>query len=143
MFKIIESALSTKFGAENAQALLEVVMNTPNANIATEKLLGIYEEPVLKTLVTNNSGKALTLVSYDIWNDRVDYKYWEPKTIHVYVNEDTDTSLINAENYQEFAVDYQDSGIKSFRFNTQELSEKTSYCSIGNWLSYPETEILL
>ena len=143
MFKIIESALSTKFGKENAQALLEVIMNTPNATVATEKLLGIYEEPAIRTLVTNNSGKPLTLINYDIWNDRVDYKYWESKVVHIYVDEDVDTSLINAENYHEFVRDYGKSGVKGFRVDTQEMNERTSYCSIQDWQSYPETEILL
>jgi len=49
MEKLIQFALSTKFG-EDIAAIMDVITATPNPTVATEILLGLYEEPeVLRT----------------------------------------------------------------------------------------------
>jgi hypothetical protein len=75
--KIVSYALSMTFGPEKVQVLTEICEATPNAEIAIEKLLNIYEEPFIAALPhadckVNYLEKQF--ISYDKWNDRVHFK---------------------------------------------------------------------
>jgi len=68
---------------------MEVISATPNMDIATEILLGVYQEPVFPTEPVNprritTSGINLRFVSYDKFNERVTYSYNRNKTIEGY-----------------------------------------------------------
>jgi len=75
--KIVSYALSVTFGSEKAPLLAEVCEATPNAAIAIEKLLGIYEEPFIEPSAHPDCEKNhidKEFISYDIWKDRVHFK---------------------------------------------------------------------
>ena len=136
MNKIIRIALSTKFSEEIIGSLENIIANTPNPEHATALLLGIYEEPEIKGLSKMICNVPRTFVSYNPWTNNVRYSYLEDKKIHIYVEENTDTSLINIENYKEFEVRYRSSGVKSFSFKTGEVYESTDTCDLENWNAY-------
>jgi len=101
--KIASYALSMTFGPEKAPLLTEISEATPNAVLAIEKLLGIYEEPLINILPHENCEKRFIdkeFVSYDKWNDRVHFK-----------------GKYNNANNDEAPV----------------YRETTSYCSLNSW----------
>ena len=134
MNKIIEVALTGKFGTEAVTSLLEVIVATPNPEMATEILLGVYVQPEIPNAVINVQGLEKTLVSVDYWTNTVYYSYEEEVKKHIYVHKDTDTSLINLENYEMFRKNYADD-VKSFTLATGVFKEMKSQCSIQDWLS--------
>ena len=135
MYKIIEVALTGKFGAEAVANLMEVIGATPNHEMATEILLGVYVKPEIPNIVVNAQGMEKTAVNVDYWQGRVAYSYQEEVTKHLYVDEDTDTSVITLDNYNEYERDYGCSNIKSFRLPTGEIKTRESNCSFADWLS--------
>jgi hypothetical protein len=135
MNKIIEVALTGKFGAETVPSLMEVINITPNPEMATEILLGIYEQPKIPSTVVNEQGLEKTVVHIDYWGMRVTYSYQEEVRQHIYVDQDCDTSVITLENYKEFERDYGSGNIKSFRIPTGEIRTRQDSCEFGDWLA--------
>ena len=65
------------YGSEKATLLAEVCEATPNAPMAIEKLLGIYEMPFIAGLPHADCDPHYIdkeFVSYDLWRDRITYK---------------------------------------------------------------------
>ena len=119
MNKIIEVALTGKFGPE----------------MATEILLGVYQEPVIPNKIISNSGVEKTLVSVNHWHGDVTYTYEEKVRQHMYVDENLDTSILTLENYKEYEKQYGDSNRKVFYLPTGETKTQKSSSSISTWLS--------
>jgi hypothetical protein len=134
MIKIIEVALAGKFGTETVTELREVVTATPNPEMATEILLGVYVKPELPKCVVSNKGLEKTLVNADYWNRSVTYSYEEEVRKHLYVSKDIDTSLITLDNYKDYEKKYDDD-VKSHYISTGEFKLKQSSCSFDEWLS--------
>jgi hypothetical protein len=135
MNKIIEVALTGKFGAEAVTNLMEVIGATPNPEMAAEILLGIYVQPELPHTVANAQGLEKTAVHIDYWNSDITYTYDEEVRKHMYIDKDADTSLITMDNYKEYERDYDKGNITSFYLSTGEIKQKRSSCSFGDWLS--------
>jgi hypothetical protein len=114
---------------------MEVIGATPNPEMATEILLGVYVQPKIPNTVVNAKGLEKTLVSVDYWTNTVYYSYEEEVRKHIYVHVDTDTSLITLENYKEYMINYSDENPKAFSFSTGEFKQTKSQCSIQDWLS--------
>lgn len=141
MFKIIESALTGKFGAEAVPSLMDVITVTPNPEMATEILLGIYEKPELPNTVFNAQGLEKTLVSADYWQGSVIYSYEEEVRKHLYTEKDIDTSVITLDNWEEFEREYNRNDVQSFYILTGEIKTKQSSCSFADWLSQKEVVV--
>ena len=133
MSKIIEVALTSKFGAEAVPNLMEVIGATCNPEMATEILLGVYEKPEIPNTIFENGTKK-TVVSVDYWQATITYSYEEEVKKHIYVDENLDTSILTLENYLEYEKQYEDANRKSFRLPTGEIKTKQSHTSIGDWL---------
>jgi hypothetical protein len=78
MEKIIKAALTVKYPTASIDALLEVVMATPNPQIATEILLDVYNYPIV-TIEAHQKCRPdeanKIFISYDKWTDNVHYSY--------------------------------------------------------------------
>jgi hypothetical protein len=135
MNKIIEVALASKFGVDALTELMEVVTVTPNPEMATEILLGVYEKPEVPEAVVSHQGLEKTLVSVDFWHNRVTYTYMEEVRKHMYVDKNLDTSLITLENYEEYTKKWEEGTTTSFYLNTGEIKQKENTCDIHEWLS--------
>ena len=135
MNKIIEVALTGKFGAEAVTNLMEVIGATPNPEMAAEILLGIYVQPELPHAVVNAQGLEKTAVHIDYWNSDITYTYDEEVRKHMYIDKDADKSLITMDNYKEYERDYDKGNITSFSLPTGKIKQKRSFCSFGDWLS--------
>jgi hypothetical protein len=134
MNKIIEVALTGKFGAEAVTNLWDVITATPNPEMAAEILLGVYVKPEIPNTIVENNVKK-TVVSVDYWQALVTYSYEEEVRKHLYVEDSLDTSVITLENWKQFDNAYGKSNIKSFYLPTGEIKTKQSHTSIGDWLS--------
>lgn len=135
MYKIIEVALTSKFGAEAVTNLMEVIGATPNPEMAAEILLGVYQQPMIPIKIISNAGVEKTLVSVDYWHGDVTYTYEEKVRQHMYVDENLDTSILTLENYKEYEKQYGDSNRKVFYLPTGETKTQKSSSSISTWLS--------
>lgn len=139
MNKIIEKLLTVTFPNVNIASLLEIVSATPNPEIATEILCGLYEEPKLPIKVQETSGdkKVLTFQSFDKWQDKVKYTYIKEKTISGYFPKGTVKEDITLENFKEKQQDWK-SGAEQINISlkTGETILDNSYCSSSTWLGY-------
>ena len=135
MNKIIEVALTGKFGAEAVPSIMEVIGVTPNPEIAAEILLGVYVKPEIPSTVVNAQGLEKTATHSDYWGMRVSYSYQEEVRKHIYVDQDCDTSVITLENYKAYERDYGSGNIKSFRIPTGEMITRNDSCDFADWLT--------
>jgi hypothetical protein len=135
MNKIIEVALKGRFGTDDLTNLMEVVTATPNPEMATEILLGVYVRPDLPNVVVTDQGLEKTVVSIDYWTNYVTYSYKEEVRKQFYIDKDTDTSLITLDNYKDYERRYDDDNIRSFYLPTGEIRQRQSSCSFSDWLS--------
>lgn len=137
MEKIIKVALLSKFSAEALPSIMEVINATPNPLIATEILLGTYEQPELPaTSMCRNTLR--TLKSVDYWNNQVRYTYESEETKGIYIHKDTDSDLVTIDNYEEFMIDrceYPDSSVW-ISVPTGNMNTSSSSTSIDEWLKY-------
>jgi len=79
MNKIIEFALSTKFG-KDIEAIMEVIAATENPTVASEILLGLYEEPEIaykNAILANQQDNKIDIEyqCYDRFKDEVTFRY--------------------------------------------------------------------
>jgi hypothetical protein len=103
MKTVLEIALSTKFNAEQIPALVDIISSTPNADVATEIILGIYKEPTVSEHSIIND-KFCTFKSYNKWTNTVTYTYTTVRKVQIYVNKNVPESDITPENYLEHTV---------------------------------------
>lgn len=143
MNKIIEKLLTVTFPNVNTADLLEIVGATPNPELATEILCGLYVEPKLPIVVQDNSvdKKELTFSSYDKWTDRVCYLYIKERTINGYFPKDTIKEDITLDNFKEKQVDWRSGQDQiNISLKTGESILDSSYCSSSDWLRYTVVE---
>ena len=84
MEKIIKVALKGAFNLTEDQfnALMEVIMASGNPEVATEKLLGCFEEPDYPLKSKDKKSEVeRTAVSYDAFRRRVNYSYKERSSL--------------------------------------------------------------
>jgi hypothetical protein len=136
MDKIMEVALTGKFGADAVPSIMDVISNTPNAIMAAEILLGVYAPHELAA-VTNDK-KVRTLISADEWTTSVKFSYEEKVTKTIYVADSLDTSVITIDNYKEFEIPYSKGNAKYFSIETGEIRTRTDACDISQWIYWTE-----
>lgn len=112
--------------------VLEVIHATPNVNVATAILLGIYEEPT----VPEQSNYALnaTFVRYDKWSDEVAYEYDHEEKVSGYVPR----SMSDDITLEDFNVHEVKSGIDEDKrwvsIPNGNITRKTNTCSLKSWM---------
>jgi len=139
MNKIIEKLLTVTFPTVEINNLMEIIEATPNPEIATEILCGLYQSPVLPKVVRETSGdmKELTLKSYNKWDGRVNYSYTKEKQINGYFPKGTLKEDITLDNFKEKKVEWgSQKDLVTIYINTGELITDSSYCSSSTWLGY-------
>jgi hypothetical protein len=134
MNKIIEVALAGKFSTEAVPSIMEIIGATPNPEMATEILLGVYEQPVLAENVQVKD-VWYKLESVDHWTNEVRYMYLEEGSKSFYIQSDCNTDEITLENYEQHIVKYYD-GCKYFTLKTGEMVVRKNSTTIGQWLSW-------
>ena len=139
MKTILTVALGTIFPEKNIWSIMEVIGATPNPDIATAILLGIYEEPVIQASAIKDD-KECYFINYDKWSNTVKHWYMEQDTKHIYISRDTDKTQITEENYETFKVSYNSESCvgHTVKLSTQRKVETT--CDLGYWNGKPMVE---
>ena len=144
MDKIIVVALKANFPGININAVMDVINATPNPVVATETLLGIYEEPEIayQSMVERNT--VCTFVSFDKYKERVTYKYsrTNTRTNYFLTQEEMDACT---EYNGSLLPTYNPNGTKyPFKKEFEVIEEETSYTNLKHWQSEavtPDTEL--
>ncbi len=138
MNKIIEKLLTVTFPTVEIANLLEIVSATPNPQLATEILCGLYVEPIFPNKVKEKSGdKVLTFSSFCKWQNKVKYTYIKEKTISGYFPKGTIKSDITLENFKQYEESWKSGADQlNISLKTGETVLDDSYCSSETWLSY-------
>ena len=138
MNKIMQKLLEVTYPAINTESLLEIVGATPNPEIATEILCGLYVEPAIehKMVVSEREG-VLTFMSFDKWNNRVNYSYLQKDTKTSYFPKGTKVSDVTMENYDSLKVSSSHEEAVYLNIPTGTVSKRTSYTSLEGWEKLP------
>lgn len=134
MDKIITVALKAQFPGINIDAVLDVINATSNPVIATETLLGIYEEPIIANQSMVERNAVCTFTFFDKYRQRVSYKYSCTRTRTNYFL--TQEELDACTEYNENLPTYNPNGDKyPFSKSFEVIKEETSYTDLNHWQS--------
>jgi hypothetical protein len=120
------------FPTVNVDSLMEIIVATPNATVATEILCGIYVEPVFIQDKLSPNGVARTFMSYDKWNEQVQYSYLQEEVKLEYFPKSIDKDTITVENYKSLACGYNDDAVRH-AVKTGVMETRTDWCSVRDW----------
>ena len=134
----MQKLLEVTYPAINTESLLEIVGATPNPEIATEILCGLYVEPTIvhKMVVSEREG-VLTFMSFDKWNNRVNYSYLQKDTKSTYFPKGTKVSDVTMENFDSLKVSSSSVDAVYLNIPTGTVSKRTSYTSLEGWEKLP------
>ncbi len=150
MNAIIKFALKSAFSnSVNIDTLLEILNATENPEVATEKLLGLYEEPTFRKTRTDREGITETFESYDPFKRKVHFSYESPsevtkyysqeKVLEVFGKEYMRTAEVKAQpslffdERSEAEKAYPNDTIKYGWFSLGKMRKRTNSCSPENW----------
>lgn len=138
MNKIMQKLLEVTYPAINTESLLEIVGATPNPEIATEILCGLYVEPtIVHKMVMSEREGVLTFMSFDKWNNRVNYSYLQKDTKSTYFPKGTKVSDVTMENFDRLKVSSSHEEAVYLNIPTGTVSKRTSYTSLEGWEKLP------
>ena len=137
MEKIIRAALTAKFSSINIEALLEVIKVTPNPQIATEILLGVYEPPIIQKYGIVEDNVIAEFISYNKFTEEVTYKYTPYKKldamVSISVKNPTEADIICLYSKRS-SFNEPSEGWKNVYIPTSELSkETTNEMALSSW----------
>jgi len=138
MNKIMQKLLEVTYPAINTESLLEIVGATPNPEIATEILCGLYVEPtIVHKMVMSEREGVLTFMSFDKWNNHVNYSYLQKDTKSTYFPKGTKVSDVTMENFDSLKVSSSSVDAVYLNIPTGTVSKRTSYTSLEGWEKLP------
>ena len=120
------------FPTVNAEALMEIIVATPNPRVATEILCGVYTDPVVSKDKISREGVARTFVRYDKWLDQINYSYLQEKTVYEYFPNSVDKNTITLDNYKSLRCDYGDNTYRHV-IKTGIMEERGDWTSVDDW----------
>lgn len=141
MNKIVAELLKLRFPAiANTDSLLEVVMATPNPEIAVELLCGLYDAPSVgdHIKVLHESRGVCTFKSYNKWDGNITYEHNEPVTKQAYFPEGTKKEDVNMENFDKLKCSSSLSNKTVYLYiPTGETRVVTNTMSYESWMRLP------
>ena len=137
MDAIIEVALRSKFKDIDTNVLLKVINATPNANIATAMLLGIFEEPVLSGSAVNlrddQIGEAI-YISHNVFTDEVRFSYQRNNIKKRYYKTEEDAKAGSSDEWTN-CEPYRTGTYTVERVWDLGITTSEAICSIDKWMS--------
>lgn len=129
MNAIAKALISKMYPELNISAIMEVINATPNPELATEILCGLYEE-----VTPNPISHQRTLTSYEKWTDTVHYEYQVEETKHGYFPLGTKKEDVTLENFDVLQVPYAyKEQQESFAVTTGKMVTRTGTTSFEQW----------
>ena len=119
------------------ETLVEILMQTPNADLAIAKLFNEYVEPTFDKMKVDAKNKVFTFLSYDPWSNYITASYQRNKTTSVYVPKSVNKEDVNADNYKQLEVSWDFSGsTHSVSVILPETETMTDTISVKTWESW-------
>jgi hypothetical protein len=120
MNKIITVALAS--AKPSVESLLELINATSNPTVATEILLGIYEDPIINPIPAFEyaTESNIEFLSYDKFTEEVTYSYKRVDTVSGWVLNTLEAKLENAVSRNMWAEDVAESltiSVETFKKN--------------------------
>jgi hypothetical protein len=136
--KIIQELLKMKFPTVDINNLMEIIAATPNPEIATEIMCGIYIEPNIgsHTRVQHRDRGICTFISYDKWNDELKYEYQQQETKGAYFPKGTLKEDINMENFNSLKVSSSNDSVW-YHIPTGNMIQQKGSTSFSSWMELP------
>lgn len=139
MQKIITAALKSAFPGVNVDALVQVVSATPNPELATELLLGVWEPVTLLPYWSykNSDGTVneRRLTEVDYWKGNAHYVKDVPITVQKYFPKGTTKTqameLVGADTAREIGETYE-----YYMVPTGEFKAVSDYCTFKEWAAH-------
>ena len=132
----LKGVLDASSGVQ-VNVLVEILMNTPNPELAIAKLFNEYVEPNIEKHKISSVKRVCTMVSFDPWNNNVHYSYQRNKTKSIYIPKSVDKSDVTYENYEQFAVSWDSNGsTQSISVELPEMETLTEVVSLKTWESW-------
>jgi len=138
MEKIMKALLEAKYPTLNADVLLDIANHTPNANIAIEKLCGLYVPHTEESLgkYRMNKDQVYTLIDINHWEESVTYSYKYEETTSCYISKDLDPSIIlTVDNIKDYKVNSSDNAVWK-TIKTGRILERQATESFNEWMHY-------
>lgn len=138
MEKILRIALEAKLANISVDALLDVINATPNPEIATEVLLGVY--PPLKIapfkLSIKNSEYPCRYLSYNKYTDQLSFTSQRHKKVDAMVSKNIESPkevniICRYSEKGKFTEPLE--GWKNVYVSVSELEKYTDFCSLAVW----------
>ncbi len=144
MNKIIEKLLSVQFPNITTDVLLQIINATPNPEVATEMLCGLYVEPVIKYKRVNDGKRILTFDLYDKWNEKVEFYYMTDTVRAAYFKRGVKLEEITMENFESLKADMNTPSDDKVYLNipTGKQEKRSDRMTLESWnkLPYEPTE---
>lgn len=136
--KIIQELLKMKFPTVDINSLMEIINATPNPELATEIMCGIYTEPTVgsHTRIQHKSKGVCCMKSYDKWTNSLVYLYEEECVKAAYFPKGTLKQEINMENFDSMKVS-SSSDTVWLSIPTGEFRTLSNSMSYQDWMEYP------
>jgi len=137
--RIMAIALESKMPGVNIQAIMQIINATPNATLAMEVLLGIYEpeEVALESEIKHSEIIGLArFKEYNMWIDKVQYEYDYHQFVVRYfkTQEDADSCATADESYKNsISKSWEDIDYKVVKKFYQGIKRNTDYTSLSSW----------
>lgn len=137
----MKALLEAKYPTLNADVLLDIANQTPNATIAIEKLCGLYRPYTFEQLgihrVSKDNAKEYKLVGINEWTEEVTYEYEYEVSKGYYVPKDIDPSIVlTIDNIKEYeSKSHINSKYIDVKTGTTAIGKNTT--SIAHWQGLP------
>lgn len=137
--KIIQALLEIKFPNANINAIMEILAATPNMELATEILCGLYVEKSVNghVRVQHKDKGVLTFVSYNKWDNNISYSYVENLTQGAYFPKGTKKEDVTIETLESMRCSSNTSDCIYLYIPTGKTRESKSTMQFEDWMSLP------
>lgn len=139
----MKALLEAKYPTLNADVLLDIASHTPNAQIAIEKLCGLYVPHTIDSLGRFRKNKNTVYILMDInhWDESVTYCYQYEEEYACYVPKHiAETVELTIDNIKDHKCNYNDSNAVWKSVKTGKLLDRKDVMSITDWLSKEQLE---
>lgn len=137
--KIIQALLEIKFPNANIDAIMEILAATPNMELATEILCGLYVEKSVKghVRVQHKDRGVLTFVSYNKWDNNISYSYVETLSQGAYFPKGTKKEDVTIETLESMKCSSNTSDCVYLYIPTGKTAERKSTMLFEEWMALP------
>jgi hypothetical protein len=137
--KIIQALLEIKFPNANIDAILEILAATPNMELATEILCGLYVEKSVNghVRVQHKDKGVCTFVSYNKWDNNVSFAWVENLTQGAYFPKGTKKEDVTIETLESMKCSSNNPDVVYLYIPTGKTRDNKGSMLFEDWMELP------